>query len=373
MNVHLAIYDTKSSGIASAALELKPEKVILLHGKRHDVEGIKSVLNSRGIVCRSHMVSFEPEQIRTVIQHIFDENKDSNLVFNASCGYRIMVLVALQMFMDNGMESFVVDKFTNTLHWLSPNDRDAIGLGSRLKISEFLKLFSTQILSKGSNFVENHGRQELTHWLVEKIDHFGSALASLNHIAMRADLSLEFHFDKGYSRKSNLMEMLSRFQEQDLLKVFHNKVVFKDEASRFYANGGWLEDHVFMLLHEIQKNRSNISDIAKGLEVVRAKGTVKNEIDVIAMANNRLHIIECKTRRFTKRNNDNTPGSEAVYRLDSLKESLGGSSGKAMLVSYQKLSRYTLERAQDMGVYCCSHNQLKNLKEHLYRFIDSED
>jgi GGDEF domain-containing protein len=121
----------------------------------------------------------------------------------------------------------------------------------------------------------------------------------------------------------------------------------------------------------MRTTREAISDLSKGMEIVRAKGAVKNEIDVVTMANNRLHLIECKTRKFTNKNHANTPGAAAIYRLDTLKEVYGGHSGKAMLISYQKLSRYTEQRAKDLGIYCCSYLQLKQLKQSLYQFIDS--
>lgn len=372
MNVHLAIYDKKNAGIASAALHLNPDKVILLHRKHHDVEGIKSVLNARGIKCMSQMVSFNPKQIRNILKHIFEDNKENNLTFNASSGYRMMVLVTLEQFTSKSMDAFVVDKFTNQLHWLHPSEKDSEVIVSKLKISEYLKAFSSQVLSKGKTVNDPHDRQALTHWLVDNISRFGSSLAAMNHIAMRADTSLQYHLDKHYSKKKYLYEILSRFEQVGLLKLQHHKVVFKNEESRFYANGGWLENHVFSTIFHMKKSRDSISDLSKGMEIVRAQGTVKNEIDVIAMANNRLHLIECKTRKFTNKSHANTPGSAAIYRLDTLKESLGGNSGKAMLVSYQRLSRYTEQRAKDLGIYCCSYTQLKQLKEHLYKFIDSD-
>lgn len=371
MNVHLAIYDKKNAGIASAAIHLKPQKVILLHRKSHDIEGIKSVLNARGIKCQSQMVSFDPDQIRTILKHIFIENKDNNLIFNASSGYRLMVLVTLEKFTSQGFKAFVVDKYINQLHWIHPSSNDSETITSKLKIIEYVKLFASQVLDKGQTVQESHKRQAVTEWLIENLNHFGESLSAMNYIAMRADGTMHFRMDKHFKMKPHLQQILERFEEIGILKFRDKFITFKDEESRFYANGGWLENHVFSLIFQMRTNRESISDLAKGMEVVRAKGTVKNEIDVIAMVNNRLHLIECKTRKFTNKNHANTPGAAAIYRLDTLKEVYGGNSGKAMLISYKKLSRYTEQRAKDLGIYCCSYMQLKQLKEHLYRFIDA--
>lgn len=373
MKIHLAIYDKKNAGIASAALHLGADKVILLHRKQHDVEGIKAVLNSRGIKCHSQMVSFDPKQIRNILKHILSENIDNQLIFNASSGYRMMVLVALEYFTSKSMQAFVVDKFTNQLHWLHPSEKDSEIISSKMKISEYIKLFSSQVLNQGQTIQEPQNRQALTHWLIDNIEQFGSSLAAMNHIAMRADVTMQYRMDRNHKKKPFLQQILNKFEEVAILRIDNQTVVFKDEESRFYANGGWLENHVFSLLFEMRKSRETISDLAKGMEIVRAQGKVKNEIDVVTMVNNRLHLIECKTRKFTNHNHANTPGAAAIYRLDTLKDSFGGNSGKAMLVSYQRLSRYTEQRAKDLGIYCCSHRQLKQLEEHLYQFVDSKD
>ncbi|MCF6287993.1 MAG: DUF1887 family CARF protein [Proteobacteria bacterium] len=371
MHVHLAIYDKKNAGIASAALHLKTDKVILLHRKEHDIEGIKSVLNARGIKCQSQMVCFDPKQIRNILRHIFTDNQEHNLVFNASSGYRMMVLVTLEQFTAQGLKAFVVDKFTNELHWLHPSKNNAEVLHSRMKISEYIKLFASQVLHQGQTKQEPKSRRVLTNWLIENIEKFTSSLAAMNHIAMRADISMQYRMEKRHHKKPHLGEILNKFETAGILRIENKTVIFKNEENRFYANGGWLENHVFSHLYAMRNTRESISDLAKGMEIVRAKGTVKNEIDVVAIVNNRLHLIECKTRKFTNHKHANTPGAAAIYRLDTLKDTYGGNSGKAMLISYQKLSRYTQQRAKDLGIYCCSYSQLKQLKEHLYKFIDS--
>ncbi|MGJ8663648.1 MAG: Card1-like endonuclease domain-containing protein, partial [Marinicella sp.] len=142
--------------------------------------------------------------------------------------------------------------------------------------------------------------------------------------------------------------------------------------SRFYCNGGWLENHVFSLLFGMRKNRPQLADIARGVTIVRNQGKVKNELDVAAICHNRLHIIECKTRRFGSSKADKSAANSAIYRLDTIKSISGGHSGRAMLISYQQLNKYTLSRAKDLGIYCCSHTQLKQLERHLYQFIDQQ-
>ena len=108
------------------------------------------------------------------------------------------------------------------------------------------------------------------------------------------------------------------------------------------------------------------------MSIVRNQGTVRNELDVAMICHNRLHIIECKTRRFSQSKTDKAAANSAIYRLDTIKSISGGHSGRAMLISYQALNKYTLSRAKDLGIYCCSHTQLKQLERHLYQFIDQQ-
>ncbi|KAA3641314.1 MAG: DUF1887 family protein, partial [Proteobacteria bacterium] len=297
------------------------------------------------------------------------------LYFNASSGYKKIILIGFEQFNAYGYPIFMVDKFTDELYWLKTRADQPTAdhhLSHEIKISEYLKSFNTHILDEGSKAPEPLASRELTAWLIDHIKQYDQSVAQLNYIAMMSGKDNRYALDHHQVNNRNLLTVLGHFEAAGMLSLRGRKLKFTDSDSRFYCNGGWLENHVFALIYGMRKNRPHITDVVKGLHVVRHNGVVKNEIDVAAMSHNRLHVIECKTRKFSKSTDDNAAANSAIYRLDTLKTFAGGISSKAMLVSYQPLNNYSLSRAKDLGIYCCSHTQLKQLDHHLYRFFDTE-
>jgi len=378
MQIHLTIYHPKHSGILSAALELKADQIILLHRKEDDISGLKSAIQARGIKCTSDLVTFDTQITRDQLVRIIDKHQKHSLVFNASSGYNKLMLIAFEQFNAFSLPVFLVDKFTDQLHWLrtSQNNTETrqedIDLNHHIKLKEYLKSFNTQILDQGQTTPESESSRELTHWIISQLGHTDKAISSLNYMAMSADTNHQYELDHHDLKNHQLQQLLDQFAAAGKLTILGKKLRFTDKESRFYSNGGWLENHVFALLYGIRKNRSALADIAKGMTIVRNQGTVKNELDVAMICHNRLHIIECKTRRFSKSKTDKAAANSAIYRLDTIKSISGGHSGRAMLISYQALNKYTLSRAKDLGIYCCSHTQLKQLERHLYQFIDQQ-
>lgn len=93
---------------------------------------------------------------------------------------------------------------------------------------------------------------------------------------------------------------------------------------------------------------------------------MRNEIDVACLAENRLHLVECKTPVWK---GAGTPGADALYRLDALADLLGGLQGRAMLVSYLKLPAHVSRRAEDLRIRVCAGDRLPELRADLARWL----
>jgi hypothetical protein len=103
----------------------------------------------------------------------------------------------------------------------------------------------------------------------------------------------------------------------------------------------------------------------KNVEVKSFNGITKNELDVAFLSNNHFYVIECKTKNWKEEGS----GSDAIYKLDTLKETLGGLQGKGMLVTYRKLSKHDQARAKSEGISICQFSELKRLDEFLKKWI----
>lgn len=162
-------------------------------------------------------------------------------------------------------------------------------------------------------------------------------------------------------------ELLDRLERLGLIAAGRESLQFTDEAARFFVNGGWLEQHVFAVANGLRKSEPAVQDVARGLQIQWRLGGSRNEIDVALLARNRLHLIECKTRVF--RNKNENAGAQALYKLDSLSEAMGGLQARALLVSYHRLSQAEAQRAKDLGVAVIQGRELTDLEARLRRWL----
>jgi len=103
-------------------------------------------------------------------------------------------------------------------------------------------------------------------------------------------------------------------------------------------------------------------DVARSLRV-ESRGGVRNEIDVAFLSQNRLFLVECKSRRMHGDAQDG-PGPETLYKLDSL-TALGGLNTRGLLVSYQPVDDWDRKRARELRIKIVQAGELRNLAKHV--------
>jgi len=112
-----------------------------------------------------------------------------------------------------------------------------------------------------------------------------------------------------------------------------------------FAAGGWLEFRVFQAVHALLQ-RGIVQDLASGVQV-RGPDRIAAEWDVVFLANNNLHIIECKARAGTLGNSG--VGMDSLYKLEALTR-LEGLSAYSMLVSLARPTETEAQRARRKGI-----------------------
>lgn len=383
--IHVCLlYNTATANVTPALdPEFRPEEVILVCGPRqnHRARCIESVLQNAGIrVSRWPLTHiFDSEHVRDRILELLVKREKDDVALNASGGTRPMVVGAYEVFREFGKPIFYVHPETDHVTWLHRRDLPAFNCADRIKLPAFLLAHGTTQVETGAAHGIPRNLRQLTDKLVQASTSMSQALAALNWLAQNADNPslLSPELDSRQAVWKELDWLLHNFAVEKLLRVSGNRVKFRDESARFYANGGWLEHHVFGLLFGLRKDFPEIQDLGRSIHFVRkANGkSVKNELDVAFLANNRCFIIECKTKRISMRTpgrfEPDSPGAEALYKLDTLKWLVGENRTRAMLVSYQPLPRWDRERAQDLGIAVCAGQHLASLEEMLRRWIRS--
>lgn len=348
---------------------IKPQKVIMLVSPdmRERANALESIFKPRGIRVEQYPIGdpWDAGQISDTILDILGQAAEGELALNATGGTKLMSIAAYEAFRSLNAPIYYVHPERDSLLWLSPK-RDAHELADRLKLKDYLMAYGASQV----DIPEPHGVKPeiraLTETLLTNIDRYADELGTLNYYASNAEKSptLSVEVEHGPQSKPMLWELLELFESNDLCRIRGHNLRFTDADARFMVNGGWLELHTYGLCLNLKK-AVNIQDIACNVTIQRqpaGKTPVKNEIDVGLIKANRLHLIECKTKQFEK-------DADVLYKLDSLRDLIGGLQAKAMLVSFNDPGKATRARARDLKIELCCRADLRNLQHHLQTWL----
>ena len=233
----------------------------------------------------------------------------------------------------------------------------------RVRLAEYLAIHGYRELSRDdAEYPDAH--EALCHELVKEVDRFGAQLRRLNYLAglARQTLRVDLHAWIGDERLREVIDKLDRY---GVAKIDGTSLCFANEQARFFANGGWLELYVYRVLERASAELA-VQDRARGIRVESPAGS-HNEIDVVFLAQNKLHLIECKARHMGQAEDDG-PGAETLYKLDSL-TAMGGLNTRGMLVSYQPINHYDRLRARHLRIEVVDGGALRNLDTHLRKWV----
>lgn len=375
------VYNTAISNITPALdTQFKPKQVILVHGiaQQAEAEHLAAVLIPSGI-----QIQYWPLQdirhighIREQLLSLLAEWEHVDLALNASGGTRPMLMAAYELFQEFAKPVFYVHPETDELTWLHRRDWPGFNVANQIKLPAYLQAYGATVTEQGSRQGVPAQLRALTEVLVQHVQRLAPSLAALNWLAQQAEDSLTSPpLSDRQLRWDELTALIGAFAEQGVLRIEHNRLHFPDEAARFFVNGGWLEAHTYGVLYHLRSTLKDIQDLGRSVAVSRQQHglAVRNELDVAFLANNRLYIVECKTKRFSTHTAStqamDTPSAEVLYKLDTLKTVLGGMRSEVMLVSYHDISRWERQRAADLGIEICDAGHLSQLSQQLERWI----
>lgn len=314
------------------------------------------------------------EHVRERVSSFVAERRDEGIVLNVSGGTLPMSLAAYEVFRSTDQPVYYVHPTNDHLVWLHPNKQKAFDLADRIRLPAFLAAHDLRLTSVVRQGITEQLRT-LTATLVAQVERFAGPLATLNWYAAaaaRRDSLLSPPVSTEHLQRLDLAELLDLFAGNGVLQVdAQQRLVFADNAARFYANGGWLEEHVFGIISQLRREQPTIQDLGRSLIVEwdEEGSSVKNEIDVAFLANNRLYLIECKTKRFDVDQSPEAASAATLYKLDTLRNHLGGDEARAMLVSYRGIGTHARARAMELGIEVCEGDNLGYLASRLTRLI----
>ncbi|MFI3276068.1 DUF1887 family protein [Vibrio sp.] len=373
MAVHVGIIDQDPIRLLTPLLDNRTVSThIVFIGDKNQVSMYKrldSVLQKRDITSEFFEIptivntSVIKESIQTLAEDLKARGQEVKL--NASCGLRHRLLSVYEVFRTYHWPIFVVEPNSDKLCWLYPNGKEDAQVQDRITIDDYLTVFGAR-----GEFSDVQLSPQLDQKLYELGERWasnalelGPGLATLNYLATTC--RKEQKLDVGLSEKQQgyreLNMLLSDLVEAKIATYDNGILTFANEDARRFSNGEWLETLVHSTVKQIQDDMPTIQDRSLNVQVYRQLGEreVRNELDVASVVNNKLHIIECKTKGM-RDDGDNT-----LYKLESLRDLLGGLQARAMLVSFRPLRHNDITRAEDLGLALIGPDELKDLKTHL--------
>ncbi len=372
---HLYLVSDQATPNITPALDtmIRPDKVFLMVSPEMmpHAELLRRVLNeAAGVEVLLWTIddAWDIEHVITRTMELLEHHKDNTFALNSTGGTRPMSIGAFQVFQAYQQPVFYVHPQDDRLIWLYPRGLAAHQLADRIRLPHFLLAHGSTVISQGDLNVLPEYREIAEH-LIENIDYFNKALTTLNWYATQTADRKSPRLKPEHLRWDALLDLLDRLQMIDVVDYQSKHLVFPGNAAKYFVNGGWLEQYVYAELLQIRQKIPEIQDIAQTITVARQSHgqTIHNELDVAFLCNNHLYVVECKTMQLDQQSN--RAGTETLYKLDSLKELLGGVSGQGMVVSYKPMSTADKHRAADLGIEVCDARSLQDLRSRLIQWM----
>ncbi len=376
ISTHLCLISGQATPNLTPMLDsaFRPKKVIMLitPSMKQGAEWLKDVLLSKNIKTEFWPIddAWDIENIQERIEELV-KAYPNDICLNATGGTKIMAMAAYFVFYSNNLPVYYLSVRDNKVLWLyhPQNQKDSLTLNPKLTVEILLNAYGFSVQSLEQDPVNKKDR-EISEQITNKVEQYQNALRELNRLAFSAkggDLTSE----PIVRDSKELRELINLFAEAEHLNYEDHYLEFSSEYSRAFVNGGWLEYHLFAKVVKLQ-SEGVIQNSAMQVVVqpFKDKGTdnSKNEIDVIFLAKDTLHLIECKTENFQTEKKQQKV-DEVLNKLNSLRR-LGGLTTKGMLVSYQPIRQADLERAKTLGITTVESGELEDLLEKIREWIN---
>lgn len=136
------------------------------------------------------------------------------------------------------------------------------------------------------------------------------------------------------------------------------EVLFLGLEEAQFVRGGWLEEYAWHILQD-----EKLADVRKGIRGTwKREGDSKNEFDVLAVHENVMLYVECKTGQEDY--------ADLSYKTDSLGRSIKGPFGESWILSAQEPSEELHKRAQHHQFLVVGPQEIPHLRQKVQQWRD---
>ena len=370
--VHVLVVSEQAAPNLLPALDpnLKPAEAVLVVSSKMKSRAcdLEAVFAESGV--RTTRVHLENEhdfaRLQDALLEVAAARSGQSIALNVSGGTKLMALAAQNVAAAAGWQVFYVDLDTDDVIWLGGKVRRQ-PLTEHLRLRHYLRGYGFTPGEAIERPQSSQRHNDLLRTLVAQVGTLEKPLAHLNFLAQqaqdRAQLDVILSVEQMDSR--GLEALLRNFQDAGVLTVDGSTLRFANEAERSFAKGGWLETHAFRTVSALT-GELGLRDKAANL-VVLDRNRVKNELDVVFMARNRLFVIECKTARMDR--SEAPKASDTLFKLSEICRRVGGLGTRGMLASYRRVGEAERRLAAALGIEVVCGAALARLDEEIRRWV----
>ena len=315
---------------------------------------------------------YDIQSVREEIFNLLLNIDKQKVALNVTGGTKLMAIGAYGMFRDEGYPVFYFTAKDNRILLLENNEQFVLQ-PSKIKIEDYLQLYGYPV-RKGYKINRQAQRNlpELWEKLVKGINNFAKGLTALNYVISHSnDLTTDMPKVEN-QHQQNFNYLLHLLEDNELLSQQNGKLHFPDLETKKYVAGGWFEDYVFDVIRKIP----GVQDVALNVQIENSDENTNqhNELDVVVLANNVLHVLECKTANFSSNKKE---ADNALYKLETLKK-LGGLKTRAALISYRETGEPgdinpIRDRAKGAQIELIERKDLPGLQKLLTNWVKNEN
>lgn len=306
---------------------------------------------------------------------------NARIIYNATGGNKLMALAFSQWFGSGEQHDMIYSDTANRrIEHLSAGRESIEPMESVLSLDLYLNAQGKTVRSRqdtDEKWLEKAQlRKPATRFIAENASKIGGLVALFNKWyapdnqgnvvpnVLRLD-----HPPRGDWRQA--LELLEQGQVLERGESAQEWFPRSSDAA-VYLSGAWLEEFVWFAAKD-----AGAGDVGLSVEVTDNadnKSDIRNEMDVVAVHNNRLLMIECKTGNLARDRKD----EDIIYKLDSLRDQAGGLLGTAALVSFRALDYSNKKgrkvnvraRAGSVSLLTCEAGELSDLKKLMHNWVD---
>lgn len=304
-----------------------------------------------------------PQSICAAAAKLANDTLDGrDVVFHITGGTKLMVLAIHQelSYLNAGTGSYrtlYADTQKQTIDWMDEKPTQE-PMADVLTLQDLLLLRgyrTTNDTRPAKDQQRAAARATVSRYMGEQAQALGRFFGTMAYKAQEAAGGiLQQHFD--YPPGGPAARLLTLAAKNGLLQwsAGHSEVTFTDSESTSFFAGGWAEEYVFLKMTGLFRP----GQYALNAKIIQNHTKSRNEIDVIAVKNNRALIIECKAKK-------QDDAQAAIYKLGQVVRQVGGLMSRGLYASARNVDTHDRNRAAEYGIDVLAGEELQNINQYL--------